>query len=432
MSSDRNSQASTSKLELEPNPFEKSFSTPVLSQADQGTDGSPKPLLPPISHLDSPSIPGGQFWATSSLRLGPLSPSMLLGPQNSGATQTSTVAASNHSMTSSKPPISDFGMMPAQPSPMTAALINAAASGQFVATPGGSIKSMLSLPARQNLPVHPPPHDHPMAPSNSSSSNNNLYLLTAAEQELTRQRLRTLPAEPNPLPLPPPPPAYPAGPPPNPLVAAAAAASQASTLNPTALPSAPAAKAYSPTSHSPTRSTGAARRTPRRTSTAANSTPPKRQRSKDGADDGVDEKRRNFLERNRIAALKCRQRKKQWLTNLQQSIDMYTVENEKIEKDMQRLREEIINIKALLVAHKNCPVAQANGVMDVDTKPLPSVPLVSATAVPQPHACGAGDFNMLPQPPPSSATAPATTAPSGATMQSLFDTRTSRPASSLA
>ncbi|KAJ1966923.1 Transcription factor, partial [Dimargaris verticillata] len=131
MSSDRNSQASTSKLELEPNPFEKSFSTPVLSQADQGTTGSPKPLLPPISHLDSPSIPGGQFWATSSLRLGPLSPSMLLGPQNSGATQTSTMAAASNPMVSSKPSMSDYNMVPAQPSPMTAALLSAAASGHF-------------------------------------------------------------------------------------------------------------------------------------------------------------------------------------------------------------------------------------------------------------------------------------------------------------
>ncbi|RKP34515.1 hypothetical protein BJ085DRAFT_881, partial [Dimargaris cristalligena] len=68
-----------------------------------------------------------------------------------------------------------------------------------------------------------------------------------------------------------------------------------------------------------------------------------------------DEKRRSFLERNRIAALKCRQRKKQWLNNLQNTLDLYSVENDKAEKQMQLLREEVLHLKTLLVAHKECP-----------------------------------------------------------------------------
>ncbi|KAL1926932.1 hypothetical protein VTP01DRAFT_5262 [Rhizomucor pusillus] len=74
-----------------------------------------------------------------------------------------------------------------------------------------------------------------------------------------------------------------------------------------------------------------------------------------------DEKRRNFLERNRIAALKCRQRKKQWLNNLQAKVEILTTENEQLQVQAEAMREEIVNLKTLLLAHKDCPVAQSNG-----------------------------------------------------------------------
>ncbi|KAI1314528.1 hypothetical protein EDD11_002044 [Mortierella claussenii] len=79
-----------------------------------------------------------------------------------------------------------------------------------------------------------------------------------------------------------------------------------------------------------------------------------------------EEKRKNFLERNRQAALKCRQRKKQWLANLQQKVEYLTNDNEHLQNQTVALRDEIIHLKALLLAHKDCPVAQANGVY-VDT-----------------------------------------------------------------
>ena len=34
------------------------------------------------------------------------------------------------------------------------------------------------------------------------------------------------------------------------------------------------------------------------------------------------------------------------------------------------MREEILNLKTLLLAHKDCPIAQANGVMGLDTIPM--------------------------------------------------------------
>ncbi|EKD13710.1 uncharacterized protein L3040_005670 [Drepanopeziza brunnea f. sp. 'multigermtubi'] len=74
-----------------------------------------------------------------------------------------------------------------------------------------------------------------------------------------------------------------------------------------------------------------------------------------------DEKRKNFLERNRVAALKCRQRKKQWLQNLQTKVEMYSMENDSLNTTITALRDELVNIKTLLLAHKDCPVSHSQG-----------------------------------------------------------------------
>jgi ATF/CREB family transcription factor len=95
-----------------------------------------------------------------------------------------------------------------------------------------------------------------------------------------------------------------------------------------------------------------------------------------------EEKRKNFLERNRyvfpackwacaarsmltlfgrVAALKCRQRKKQWLANLQSKVELFSSENEALTAQIGRLREEVVNLKTLLLAHKDCPMSQQQG-----------------------------------------------------------------------
>lgn len=61
-----------------------------------------------------------------------------------------------------------------------------------------------------------------------------------------------------------------------------------------------------------------------------------------------------------VAALKCRQRKKQWLNNLQAKVEFLTNDNEQLQIQTNALREEIMNLKTLLLAHKDCPVSQAN------------------------------------------------------------------------
>lgn len=66
---------------FEPNPFEQSFSNPSAE-----TPG--KSLLPPVAAITSPALAGstssGGFPWANSLRAGPLSPAMLAGPAGSG------------------------------------------------------------------------------------------------------------------------------------------------------------------------------------------------------------------------------------------------------------------------------------------------------------------------------------------------------------
>ncbi|KAI8393934.1 uncharacterized protein BYT42DRAFT_542121 [Radiomyces spectabilis] len=97
-----------------------------------------------------------------------------------------------------------------------------------------------------------------------------------------------------------------------------------------------------------------------------------------------EEKRKNFLERNRLAALKCRQRKKQWLNDLQVKVDYLTNDNERLQMQATALREEIMNLKTLLLAHKNCPVAQANG-FDPSAIPKTMPPMVAPPQVVYPY-----------------------------------------------
>jgi len=59
-----------------------------------------------------------------------------------------------------------------------------------------------------------------------------------------------------------------------------------------------------------------------------------------------------------VAALKCRQRKKQWLASLQSKVELFSNENEALTAQIAQLREEVVNLKTLLLAHKDCPVTQ--------------------------------------------------------------------------
>jgi ATF/CREB family transcription factor len=59
-----------------------------------------------------------------------------------------------------------------------------------------------------------------------------------------------------------------------------------------------------------------------------------------------EEKRKNFLERNRQAALKCRQRKKAWLAQLQAKNEYLTQENQRLQEALVSTREELARLAA--------------------------------------------------------------------------------------
>ncbi|TVY84214.1 Transcription factor atf1 [Lachnellula suecica] len=84
-----------------------------------------------------------------------------------------------------------------------------------------------------------------------------------------------------------------------------------------------------------------------------------------------EEKRKNFLERNRIAALKCRQRKKQWLANLQQKVELYSQENDQLNAQLSSSREETENLKTILLAHEDCSVSKQQGLWGVRFMEIP-------------------------------------------------------------
>lgn len=79
---------------------------------------------------------------------------------------------------------------------------------------------------------------------------------------------------------------------------------------------------------------------------------------------------RKLIPRHRVAALKCRQRKKQWLANLQTKVELFSNENDALTSQITQLREEVVNLKTLLLAHKDCPVTQQQGMQAAYIQPV--------------------------------------------------------------
>jgi len=71
----------------------------------------------------------------------------------------------------------------------------------------------------------------------------------------------------------------------------------------------------------------------------------------DDESESVDSKRKNFLERNRQAAYKCRQRKKAWLASLQAKVEYLQSDNESLQNTIEALRSEVMFLKSQLMQH---------------------------------------------------------------------------------
>ena len=61
----------------------------------------------------------------------------------------------------------------------------------------------------------------------------------------------------------------------------------------------------------------------------------------------MQEKRRKFLERNRKAAAKCREKKKVWITDLEQKSIMLKAENKNLQTENLKLKKTIEKLKSL-------------------------------------------------------------------------------------
>ncbi|OZJ05024.1 hypothetical protein BZG36_02143 [Bifiguratus adelaidae] len=329
-----------SKLDLEPNPFEQSFGglssagtgesitvgTPVNTSGIRDTAAGPKdspkpPVLPPVASIASPAILSQRNDSSTplgwdSLRAGPLSPSMLQGPQ--------------HQV--------DYN----------------------------NLRRLNGYRAEFMNGVLAPNAVYSQAPTVSQppASQNNLYLLS---QEVMR---RTAGGD---------------------LGIKSEREGSFSNLPVSQSSSESGSKSKASISPLPTTRTSSRRRANTEREQENNDQPSNKKskpssntNEKDPKDMDDEEKRKNFLERNRQAALKCRQRKKQWLANLQSKVEYLTNDNEQLQHQASSLREEIINLKTLLLAHKDCPIAQANGVMGLDAiGAAPTHPMPNRMGMPQ-------------------------------------------------
>ena len=70
--------------------------------------------------------------------------------------------------------------------------------------------------------------------------------------------------------------------------------------------------------------------------------------------DPGDVRRSKFLERNRVAASKCRQKKKEWTSNLESRARDLQTENNSLRMCIDSLKEEFFYLKNQITEHKHC------------------------------------------------------------------------------
>lgn len=87
-------------------------------------------------------------------------------------------------------------------------------------------------------------------------------------------------------------------------------------------------------------------------------------------DDGMDEtqKRSKFLKRNRIAASKCRQKKKVWIRELEETTKDLEIEHNALHSQYTDLMGELTTIKNQLMDHASCNDANINQWLDNEAK----------------------------------------------------------------
>ncbi|KAG2732301.1 hypothetical protein G9P44_004718 [Scheffersomyces stipitis] len=73
-----------------------------------------------------------------------------------------------------------------------------------------------------------------------------------------------------------------------------------------------------------------------------------------------DEKRKSFLERNRVAASKCRLRKKQLVQKMEDELAFYSTGYRELSAEVNQLRDSLITLKSIIENHKGCALLAQN------------------------------------------------------------------------
>ena len=95
-----------------------------------------------------------------------------------------------------------------------------------------------------------------------------------------------------------------------------------------------------------------------------------------------DVRRSKFLERNRVAASKCRQKKKEWTQNLESRARDLQKHNSSLRMMVDSLRDEILFLKGELLKHTNCDCEQIQVFLRSSAGPLESSPCIKAEQSP--------------------------------------------------
>nr|NP_001079255.1 activating transcription factor 2 S homeolog [Xenopus laevis]AAA69518.1 activating transcription factor 2 [Xenopus laevis] len=103
----------------------------------------------------------------------------------------------------------------------------------------------------------------------------------------------------------------------------------------------------------PATSTTETRPSPAQPTPQTQSTSGRRRRA---ANEDPDEKRSKIIQRNRAAASRCRQKRKVWVQSLEKKADELISLNGYLQNEVTLLRNEVAQLKQLLLAHKDCPV----------------------------------------------------------------------------
>jgi len=70
-------------------------------------------------------------------------------------------------------------------------------------------------------------------------------------------------------------------------------------------------------------------------------------------------KKKDILERNRASSMRARAKRKEWIQELQRTVTNVNEANTVLQMEVKTLRKEVTRLKALLLAHKDCPVTKA-------------------------------------------------------------------------